>query len=159
IDAKRLALLRDLIPALHRVGRLENSNNPYYRATRKEFDHACESLDIQPIVVEVTTAGELESAIAMITRRRAQALLLSNDEMFYDNRIPLMNAVLKNALPTMAWRKEMVEAGALISYDSSAAEQATRFASFVDRILRGAKPADLPIEQASKFELVISLKT
>jgi len=157
LDAKRLAVLRELIPDLRRVGRLENSNNPYFGATRKEFEQACGSSGIQPIIVEVATADDLENAVAEMAHRRAQALLLSNDEFFYENRVPLMRAVLTYALPTIAYRREVLEAGALISYTSSDAEQAQRFAAFVDRILRGAKPADLPIEQASKFELAVNL--
>jgi putative tryptophan/tyrosine transport system substrate-binding protein len=159
LDAKRLGLLRELLPSVQRVGVLQNSTNPYYRSVREEFEQACRSLDIQPIIIGVAAAGELENAVAELARRRAQALLVRNDSLFYDNRVPLMRAALRYALPTIAWRKELLDAGALVSYAVSNAEQDQRYAAFVDRILRGAKPADLPIEQPTKFELVINLKT
>jgi len=159
INAKRLALLRELLPGLQRVGVLELSTNPYYRAMRKEFEQACRSLDIQPIFIEVAAPGELEGAIAEMAGQRAQALFVQGDDLFVDNRVPLISAALRYALPTLATNKEMLEAGALVFYGNSKAEQRQRDAAFVDRILRGAKPADLPIEQPTKFELGINLKS
>ena len=138
---------------------LENATNPHWRAVRKEFEQACRSLGLQPIIIEVAAAGELENAIAEMARQRAQALFVQRDGLFFDNRVPIMTTALKYALPTIAWSKETLEAGALVSYANSNAEQNQRTAAFVDRILRGAKPADLPIEQPTKFELVINLKT
>ena len=160
LDAKRLALLRELLPGMQRIGVLQNSTNPYYRAVRKELEQACQSLGLQPIIIEVAAAGELENAIAEMARQRAQALFVGDDELFYVNRVPIMSAALKYALPTIVSdsQREMLEAGALVSYGPTVAEQDQRYAAFVDRILRGAKPADLPIEQPTKFELVINLK-
>jgi putative ABC transport system substrate-binding protein len=158
LDAKRLALLRELLPSLQRVGVLENSTNPYYRAMRKEFEQTCRSLGLQPIFIEVAAEGELGNAIAELARRRAQALFVHRDTLFNNNRAPLMSVALRHALPTLAAYREILEAGALVSYEQSIAEQDQRFAAFVDRILRGAKPADLPIEQPTKFELGINLK-
>jgi len=159
LDAKRLALLRELLPGLQRVGVLEVSTNPYYRVARKEFDQACRSLGLQPIIIEVVAAGALENAIAELARRRAQALFVQVDDLFYYNRVPILSAALRHALPTLTVGKEMLEAGALVSFAASDAEVDQRYAAFVDRILRGAKPADLPIEQPTKFELGINLKT
>jgi putative ABC transport system substrate-binding protein len=113
---------------------------------------------LQPIIIEVAAAGELENAIAELARRRAQALFVQRDGLFYDNRVPLLSAALRYALPTLVTYKLMLEAGALVFYTHSDAEHNQRYAAFVDRILRGAKPADLPIEQPTKFELVINLK-
>jgi putative ABC transport system substrate-binding protein len=158
VDAKSLTLLRELLPGLQRIGVLENATNPYYRAVRKEFEQACRSLGLQPIIIEVATAGELESAIAELARRRAQALFVQGDNLFFANRVPIMIAALRYRLPTIGTR-EMLEAGALVSYSHNQAEQYRRYAGFVDRILHGAKPADLPIEQPTKFELVLNLKT
>jgi putative ABC transport system substrate-binding protein len=157
MNAKRLALLQELLPGLQRVGVLARSNNPYFRAVRNEFEQTCRSLGLQPIIVEVAAAGELENAIAELARQRAQALFVQSDDLFTDNRVALMSAALRYALPTLA-SGEMLEAGALVSYLPDAAEQNQRTAAFVDRILRGAKPADLPIEQPTKFVLVINLK-
>ena len=159
LDAKRLTLLRELLPAVQRVGVLELSTNPYWRAVRKEFEQRCRSLGLQPIIIEVAAAGELENAIAEMARRRAQALFVQSETVFYNNRVPLMGAALRYALPTLGTYKEMLEAGALVSYAYNQAESYQRYAAFVDRILRGAKPADLPIEQPTKFDLGINLKT
>ena len=152
-------MLRVLLPGLQRVGVLELSTNPYYRAARKEFEQACRSLALQPIIIEVVAPGNLENAIAELARRRAQALFVQNEDLFYDNRVPIMTAALRYALPTLTVGRDMVEAGALVSYAPANAEIDQRYAAFVDRILRGAKPANLPIEQPTKFELVINLKT
>jgi putative ABC transport system substrate-binding protein len=159
IDAKGLALLRELLPGLQRVGVLENSTNPYFRGARKDFEQACRSLSIQPIIIEVAAAGELENAIAEMARQRAQTLFVKTDGLFLDNRVPILSAALRYSLPTLVTFKVMLEAGALVFYAHSEAEQDQRYASFVDRILRGAKPADLPTEQPTKFELGINLKT
>jgi ABC-type uncharacterized transport system substrate-binding protein len=159
LDAKRLSVLRELLPGLQRIGVLENATNPYYRAARKEFDQVCRSLGLQPIIIEVATAGELENAIAELARRQAQALFVQADSLFYANRVPIVSAALRYALPILAANKVMLEAGALVNYATSEAERDRRCAAFVDRILRGAKPADLPIEQPTKFELGINLKT
>jgi len=158
LDTKRLELLRELLPGVQRVGVLENSTNPYFRAVRQEFEQACRSLGLQPIIIEVAAAGDLENALAEMARRRAQALFVRGDSLFIDNRVPLMSAALRYSLPTLALGKEMLRAGALVSYGSTDAELYLRYAAFVDRILRGARPADLPLEQPTKFELVINLK-
>jgi putative ABC transport system substrate-binding protein len=159
LNIKRLALLRELLPVVQSVGWLENSTNPYYRAARKDLEQACRSLGIQPIFVQVAAAHELQDAVAEVARQRAQALFVPIDTLFYENRTEIMRAALKHALPTMAQRITVLEDGALIAYDPTEAEENYRNAAFVDRILRGAKPADLPIEQPTKFQLVINLKT
>ena len=144
---------------LHRIGVLENATNPHWRAVRKEFEQVCRSLGLQPIIIEVAAAGELENAIAELARRRAQALFVQGDNLFFANRVPIMSAALRHGLPTIGTGREMLEAGALVSYAHTDAEQNRRYAGFVDRILHGAKPADLPIEQPTQFELGINLKT
>ena len=99
------------------------------------------------------------NAVAEIARRRGQALLVSPDDLFTENRGELMQAALKHSLPATVSRLYIREAGGLISYSPAEAEHDDRTAAFIDRILRGAKPADLPIEQPSKFVLIINLKT
>jgi putative ABC transport system substrate-binding protein len=157
IEAKRLALLREFLPALQRVGLLENSNRAIHRATRPEFEQACRSLGMQPIIVEVGAAGELENAIEEMVSRQAQALLVRSDDLFFENLVALNGAALKNKLPIIASETDILEAGGLFYYGPTEVEQGERFAAFVDRILRGAKPADLPIEQPTKYELKINL--
>ncbi|HEY3178422.1 MAG TPA: ABC transporter substrate-binding protein [Casimicrobiaceae bacterium] len=159
VSTKGIAMLRELLPGLQRIGVLENSTNPYHRTVRKELEQACRSLGMHPIFVEVAAASELENALAEMVRRRAQALVVAGDNMFYDNRIELMRAALKHGLPIIVGGKILLEAGALISYGASLTELRRRGAAFIDKILRGAKPADLPIEQPTQFELGINLQT
>ena len=159
VDAKRVGLLRELLPGLQRVGVLVNPTNPYFRTGRKDFEQACRSISIQPIIIEVSAAGELENSIAELARRRAQALFLLRDHLIFDNAVQITSAAVRYALPTLAADKVILEAGALVSYGNSQAEQNRRSAGYIDRVLRGAKPADLPIEQPTKFELGVNLKT
>ena len=159
LDAKRLALLRELLPDLLRVGVLENSGNPNYRAHRSDFAQACQSLGIQPIFVEVAAEREIENAIREMARLGAQAILIPPNDLFSASRVPLLPAASHYALPTVTADRRFLAAGALAFLAYSDAEQDQRFASFVDRILRGAKPADLPMEQPTRFELGINLKT
>jgi len=159
LDAKRLSLLRELLPTAQRVGVLENSTNPIFAVKQKENEPRYRSLGMQTIIVEVDAASDLENAIAEMARRRAQVLVLGADSLFRVNRVRIMDAALKYALPTMVEGGDMLEAGGLVSYGVSVAEANHRHAAFVDKILRGAKPADLPVEQPTKFELGINLKT
>ncbi len=159
LDAKRLGLLRELLPAVERVGELENSSNPYFGIRRNEYEQLFRSLGMQPILIEVATATELENAVAEVARRRGQALIVGADSLFDSSRVPLMRAALRYALPTMVDGREMLEAGGLVSYNSSDIEQRRQLAYFVDKILRGANPADLPIQQPTQFRLLINLKT
>jgi putative ABC transport system substrate-binding protein len=159
LNVKRLALLRELLPAMQSVGWLENSTNPYYRAARKDLEEACRLLGIRPIFVQVAASSDLPDAVAEVARQRAQALFVPVDTLFYENRTEIMRTALQHALPTMAQRRTVQEDGALIAYDPTEAEENFRNAAFIDRILRGVKPADLPIEQPTRFELIINLKT
>ena len=95
LDVKRIELLRELLPGVQRVGVRANSTNPYPRAVRKEFEQACRSLGIQPLFVEVAAASELENAVAEVARQRGQALFVLSDGLFYDNRVEIMRAALK----------------------------------------------------------------
>ena len=162
IDMKGIALLRELLPGLQRVAVLANPTSSFYsfyRAQRKAVEQACRSIGIEPIFVEVTAKSELETAVAEAARLRAQALIVENDRLFIDNHVEVMRAALKHALPTKAQGKEWLEAGAVISFDFSLAELRRRGAAFIDKILRGAKPRDLPIEQPTQFVLGINLRT
>jgi len=159
LNVKRMALLRELFPVMQSVAWLENSVNPYFRAARIDLEQACRSLGIQPIFVQVAAASELPDAVAEAARQRARALLVPTDTLFYEYRVEIMRAALKHGLPTMAQRRTVLEDGALIAYDPTEAEENSRNAAFIDRILRGARPADLAIEQPTRFELIINLKT
>jgi putative ABC transport system substrate-binding protein len=159
LDAKGIALLRELLPAVQRVGVLENSTNPYSRTLHKDFEEACRRAAIQPIFLEVAAASELENAVAEVARQHGQALYVQNDNLFNDNRVEITRAALKHALPTLVRQKIMLEAGGLLLYAPNRAERDRRCAALIDKILRGAKPADLPIEQPTQFVLGVNLKT
>jgi putative ABC transport system substrate-binding protein len=159
LRVKRLEVLRELLPAAQRVGELVNPTNPFSRVARKEYEEAYRSLGMQPLFIDVAVASELGNAFTELARRRAQALVVPLDNLFDANSVWIMRAAVGNALPTMVGSRGMLEDGGLVSYTFSWAERSRRFAYFIDKILRGEKPADLPIERPTKFELVINLKT
>ncbi len=157
LDTKRIELLRDLVPGLVRFGVLETAN-PFYRKRRSDFEQACRSLGVQPIFVEVATQRDVETAIVEMARRGAQALLFPQEPLFSENAVPFMSVALKFALPTVTAGGNMIEAGALAYLAHSSAEQNERFAWCVDKILHGVEPAELPIQQPTRFVLVVNLK-
>jgi len=159
LDAKRLSLLRELLPAARRVGVLLNSTNPISAIRKKDSERIYPTLGLQPIIIEVAAGSEIEPAIAELFHQRAEALVVPSDSLFYVNRDALLSAALKRSLPSFVASREMLEAGGLVSYSVNMPEIRRRVATFIDKILRGAKPADLPIEQPTKFELGINLKT
>jgi putative ABC transport system substrate-binding protein len=158
---KRLEVLRELLPAAQRVGELVNPNNPLWRIRHKEYEEAYRSLGMQPLFIDVPVASklELDNAFAELARQRVQALMVSEDNLFDANSARIMRSALERALPTVVGDTRMVRDGGLVSYGISPGEGDHRFAYFIDKILRGAKPADLPVAQATKFRLIINLKT
>ena len=159
-EAKRLSLLRELLPGVQRVGLLEDSTNTAHRTFRTWFEQACRSQGLEPISIGVASADEWEKAIEEMARRRAQVVALGSGVGGDSSEgRALMSAALKYKLPTIDVDRPTLEAGALVYFGVSMAERNERSAAFIDRILRGAKPADLPIEQPTKFELGINLKT
>lgn len=158
LTAKYLSLLKELLPRLQRIGVLSEAENAYNRATRGQFAHVCELLGIAPFFVEIGAIGEIGGAIAQLVRQRAQALVLLYSVA--DQRFEIVDAAMKHGLPTMTEDPDTVrEAGALIGYDATPTERFRLRAEYIDRILRGARPAELPVQQPRKFELVINLKT
>lgn len=159
-SAKYLSLLKEMVPRMRRVGVFEQSMNPFYRATRGQFEDSCRRLDIEPVFVEIGAADEIENAISQLPRQRVHALVLRGDSLLWEHRLEIGNAAVKHGLPTMSEIADMVsDGGILASYSPAWDEENRRIASYVDRILRGAKPADLPVEGPMKFELRINLKT
>jgi putative ABC transport system substrate-binding protein len=159
LDAKLLALLHELLPNVQRVGVLVNRTNPVSSVRLKETEHVYASLGLQPIFIDVTSPNELENAVAEVARRRGQVLVVVEDSLFLSYKDPIMRAAQSYALPVIVEGRELLEAGGLLSYEVSERERTRRVAALLDKILRGAKPADLPVEQPTKFELVINLKT
>ena len=158
LEGKRLELLREVIPKLSHVAVLWNPENPTLLTYLKEMRAAAQVLGIKLLVLEVRTTGELDETFEAIARARPGALRVMGDRLFLHNRQRIMDFATKQRLPTVPVHPELVEAGGLMSYGPSYAGMHRRAAYFVARILKGAKPADLPVEQPTKFELIVNLK-
>ena len=159
LAAKRLELLRELRPTATRVGELVDPANTYIKLIRKEDEQAYRALGMQPIFVDVADAVQLEKIIAEVARMRADALIVRADPIFTANRDQIASLALKHALPTVAEGRLFVSAGCLASYAPNYSAAGRAMATLVDKILKGARPGDLPIEQPTKFELAVNLKT
>jgi putative ABC transport system substrate-binding protein len=155
---KGLELLKEAVPKAQRVAVLWNAANPSGPAL-PELTAAARSLGLQLQLLGVRGPDEFDGAFAAMARERAEALLVISEAMFARHYARLAQLAMKGRLPSMHGFKEYVEAGSLMSYGTSVDGLFRRAAAFVDRILKGAKPADLPVEQPTQFELVINLKT
>ena len=162
VTAKYLSVLKELLPSVQRIGVMWDAGNPYTRTTRGEFEHVCQSLGLVPILVEIgINAGpyEADSVIAQLVRQGAQALVISNGANFGDKLDEVIGLATKHNLPTVCEDPEFAQHGGLMNYSATEVEHHLRRAEYIDRILRGARPADLPVQQPTKFELAINLKT
>ena len=160
LSGKRLALLREAVPGLSRVAFLWNSDVRGHLLDYKEAEAAARALRVELQSVEVSRAEDLERALSAVTSQRAQALLFPpGNPIAITHRGQIVSFTQKNRLPAMSGARLFVDAGGLMSYGPSLPAMLRRAASYVDKILKGAKPADLPVEQPTKFELVINLKT
>ena len=158
LEGKRLELLREVIPKLSHVAVLWNPENPSLLTYLKEMRDAAQILGIKLQVLEVRTSGDLEETFKAIAMARPGALRVQGDRLFLHNRARIMDLATKQRLPVVPVHPEFVEAGGLMAFGPSYPGMHRRAAYFVDKILKGAKPADLPVEQPTKFELVINLK-
>ena len=156
---KQLALLKEVVPAASRVAVLTDPTNRSHAAFAREVKVAAQSLGAQLQVFEASSPDQLDSAFTAMTRERAAALLVLTDSMFVGQRRRLVELAAKSRLPTMYSQRELVAAGGLVSYGPSLVDMFRRAATHVDKILRAGKPGDIPVEQPTKFELVINLKT
>jgi putative ABC transport system substrate-binding protein len=159
IFGKGLELLREAVPKIRRVAILSNPANPSHALAITNVKAAAGSLGVQLQLLEAREPNQFDGAFAAMAKERVDALLVVSDGMFILHRARLANLAAKNKVPSMHGVRENVEAGGLMSYGPSTVAAWRRTAFFVDRILKGAKPADLPVEQPTKFELVINLKT
>ena len=159
LDAKRLGLLHELLPTARRVGVLVNPANSTFRIAREENERVYRSLGIQPIFVDAASTNEIDYAVAEAARQGAQALDVARDRTFFVNGLLIIQAALRHALPTMVADRDLLRDGALLSLSIDEEEVAHAMAYFLDKILRGAKPADLAIQQPTKLLLGINLKT
>src|SRR5262245_22929973 len=156
---KELELLKELLPKVRRVAILLNPASPNHATTVSNVKAAARSLGVQILLLEARGPNEFDVAFAAMAKDRVEALLIETDSMFFLHRAQLADLTAKNRLPSMYGLRGHVEAGGLMSYGPSVPELERRAATFVDRIFKGARPADLPVEQPTKFELVINLKT
>ena len=160
VTAKYLSVLKDLLPQVQRIGVLWEARSPYLRATRAQFERVCQSLGLVPIIVEIGAADEADGAIAQLVRQRAEVLVMSSGLGLGDDKLEeAVGFATRHSLPTISDDSEIARHGAVMTYGATWVEQHYRRAEYIDRILRGAKPADLPVQQPTKFELVINLKT
>jgi putative ABC transport system substrate-binding protein len=159
LGAKRLELLRDLVPKIVSIALLVNPNNPNAAVQTKEMQAATSALGLQLNVVNAASQNEFDNAFATLSRERTDALVVSADPFFFSHRDQLAALALRHSMPAIYYAREFAVAGGLISYASSFADSFRQAATYVGRILKGEKPADLPVLQPTKFELVINLKT
>jgi ABC-type uncharacterized transport system substrate-binding protein len=158
-SAKRLLLLKDSFPKLSRVAVLSFEGMKGDQDELKETRAATQSLKVRIQSVEIKDPSQIPGAFAAMTKERAGALIIANNSFTFFHRRQLLELAAKNRLPTMCGRTGFVEAGGLMSYAADRLDSFRRAAIFVDKILKGRKPADLPVEQPMKFEFVINLKT
>ena len=156
--AKQLELLRETVPKIRRVAILSNPTNAYHQLAIREVNDAARSLGVQLQFLEARGPNEFDGAFAAMAKERVGALLVLSDVMFNSHRTRLADLAARSRLPAAYGVKESVEAGGLMSYGPSFLDLYRRGAAYVDKILKGEKPADLPVEQPTKFELVINLK-
>jgi putative tryptophan/tyrosine transport system substrate-binding protein len=156
---KQLEFLKDVLPTVSRVAVLWNPTNPAHTRDVRTAEVAAQALGVQLHPVEARGPDAFDSAFAAMTRAHAEALLVLGDTMFRERRSRLAELAATSRLPTMNNSRPYVEAGGLLGYGVSLEDSWQRAATYVDKILKGAKPADLPVEQATTFELVINLKT
>ena len=159
LAAKRLQLLKEVLPKLSRVAVLRNPANPVSELQFREIQAAARSLGIETQTFDVRDPMELESVFSVIAKARADALTVIADPMFLSQRNQIANLSLTKQLPSVFARNENVKAGGLMSYGSTLADQFHLATTYVDKILKGAKPGDLPVEEPTRTYLVINLKT
>ncbi len=160
LSGKRLELLKEAIPRISRVGVLCDAGSPEVVIGFKEYETAARALKIQFQSLEVRgPSPDIEGTFQAATKGRVSALISVSTALLTNYRKQIVELAIKNRLPSMSETSNMVEAGGLMSYSANDAESFRRAAYYVDRILKGTKPADLPVEQPMKFEFVINLKT
>jgi putative ABC transport system substrate-binding protein len=160
LSGKRLELLKETVPGLSRVAILWNPDARGNVLDYQVTERVAHALGLQLQSIEVPRAEDFDRAFSAVTKGRAQALIISGgNPVGFANRGQIASFAERNRLPSMASQKDFVDAGGLMSYGPSTVDQWRRAATFVDKILKGRTPADLPVEQPMKFELIISLKT
>jgi putative ABC transport system substrate-binding protein len=156
---KRLELLHDLVPAARKIGLVVNSGNPNTETLSKSVHEAAQTLGVELHLVTAENDNELDSAFAVLSSLRIGAVAIGNDPFFNSRSERLGELALHHSLPAIYQYRRFVEAGGLMSYGASNTDSHHRLGAYVGRILAGAKPADLPVEQSTKVDLLVNLKT
>ncbi len=159
ISAKHLEMLLSLVPKLTRVAVLLNLANQSHAPTLKNIQTAAQRANIKVLPVEARTPQEIETAFSVMSREKTRAVIVVGDGVFSQQVRQIAELATKHRLPSIYVIREYVEAGGLMSYGQNFAEIYRRAATYVDKILKGARPDDLPVEQPTKFELIINGKT
>jgi len=159
ISSKHLEMLLSMVPKLSRVTVLVNPDNSYHATILKNVQSAAQRSGVKVLPVEARTPQEIENAFSLMTKEKAGAVIVAGDGFLNQQQRQISELAAKHRLPSISVRKEYVEAGGLISYGQNQAEGFRRAATYVDKIFKGAKPGDLPVEQPTKFELIINRKT
>jgi putative ABC transport system substrate-binding protein len=158
ISGKRLELLKETVPKLSRVGVFGTSTSPGNAQSLKETELAAGAFGVKLQYLDVLGPKDIETAFRAAGKGRADAVLILGGAVFVSQRAQVTDLAVKSRLPAIYWRSDFVEAGGLMTYGVSFTDLDRRAATYVDKILKGAKPADLAVEQPTKFELVINLK-
>jgi putative ABC transport system substrate-binding protein len=159
LPAKLFELLHEAVPKATSIGFLVNPTNPNVESDRRDVQIAADALGQRLVVIKASTEGEIEVAFAAAVQQRIAALHVDIDPFLFSRREQIVALAARNALPTVFARRDWVAAGGLMSYGASLSDASRQAGVYVGRILKGEKPADLPVQQAVKVELVINLKT
>ena len=159
LGAKQLGLLRELLPTAARIELLVNPTNANIEGVTRDVMAASSTIGVRIDVVHASDTREIEAAFATLYRNRVDALLIGSDSFFYQRRLQLATLATRSAIPAVYHSREYVEAGGLMSYGTSLTEVYRQLGVYTGRILKGAKPTDLPVLQPTKFDLIVNLKT
>ena len=159
VVGKQLQLLKEVAPKISQVAILQNPNNPGHPVVLRQAEAAARALGMQLHLLQARTPAEIDAAFAAMRSQRVGGVLVGRDALVLTQRTQIAALAAKNRLPAIYGFRENAETGGLMAYGANVSAMYRRAATYVDKILKGAKPADLPVEQPTKFELVINLKT
>jgi putative tryptophan/tyrosine transport system substrate-binding protein len=159
LEGKRLELLREVLPSVSTVAVLWNPANAYMATSEKEVHVAAQALRIKVLSLPVRTLEELDAAFGLINREHPDALNVTADRLFLHNRARIVEFALSHSLPGVHAYRELVVSGGLMSYGPNYADMHKRAAMYLDRIFKGTKPADLPVQAPTTFEMIVNIKT
>ena len=159
LEAKRIGLLRELVPKADAIGVLVNPTYPVAAVQLKEVQAAAASIGVRLIIANASAERDFEPAFALLVQQQSSALMISSDPFFNSQRDQIVALAARHAVPAIYEWREFAEAGGLMSYGTSIREAYRLAGIYTGRVLKGEKPADLPVMQSSKFEFVINLKT